>query len=137
LPSEYRTYGEPGYIKLVGLNPVPSKNIKGLFPRGEQNIEVYGQFGFITIPSEVRQACILLSLDNLRDMKSEIDLTKSTSNSIRNAIGLKRAKIEDISVEFEYPRSLIAGERKRITTGNSEVDSMLLKFKKDMEATIV
>jgi len=136
-PSEYRVYGEPGYIKLAGLNPIPGKNIKGLFPKGEQNIEVYGQFGFVTIPAEVRQACILLSIDVLREMKSEIDLTKSTSNSTRNAIGLKRAKIEDISVEFEYPYSLTHGKERRLTTGNSDVDSMLLKFKKDMETTVV
>ncbi len=136
-PSEYKLYGEPGYIKLIGLNPIAGKNIKGLFPRGEQNIEVYGQFGFTTIPSEVRQSCILLSTDTLREMKSEIDLTKSTSSSTRNAIGLKRAKIEDISVEFEYPYSSTHGKEGRITTGNSDVDYMLLKFKKDMEATVV
>ena len=125
-PLEYRVYGDSGYIKLV----------KGVFYDGEKNVEVFGQFGFAIIPSEVRQACIALSIDALREMKSELDLTKATSNSTRNAVGLKRAKIEDISVEFEYPRS-VTGDKRRATTGNPLADSMLLKFRKDMEATVV
>lgn len=136
--SEYKVYAEPGYIKLVGLYPVPGKNIKGLFPKGEQNIEVYGQFGFEVIPDEVKEACILLSIDILGELKTEIKLTKTTTgSSIENAIGLKRAKIEDISVEFEYPKDISPESRKRTSTGNSKVDSMLLKFKKDMEAIVV
>jgi hypothetical protein len=123
-PYEYRVYGDSGYIKLV----------RGRFPEGAQNIEVFGQFGFAVIPSEVKQACIALSIDALREMKSELDLTKATSNSTRNAIGLKRAKIEDISVEFEYPRS---SDKRRATTGSPLADSMLMKFRRDMEATVV
>lgn len=136
-PSEYKVYSEPGYIKITGLEPMPGKKMKGLFPGGDQNIEVYGQFGFETIPAEVRQACIILSIDLLRDIKSEIDLTESDNKSTRNAIGLKSAKIEDVSVEFQYPSSLTRGEGSRITTGNTEADSLLLKYRKDLEAVVI
>ena len=125
-PYEYKVYGDSGYIRLM----------KGVFPEGEQNIEVFGQFGFAVIPPEVRRASLEFSIEALRDMKSELDLTKATSNSTRNAVGLKRAKIEDISMEFEYPKS-VTGDRRRATTGNPLADSMLLKFRKDMEATVV
>ena len=125
LPREYRVYSESGYISLV----------TGIFPEGKQNVEVYGQFGFAVIPSEVRQASIAIALGVLREMKSEIDLTKSTANSTRNAIGLKRAKIEDIEVEFEYPYS--RGGQRLQTTGDGTVDAMLSKFKKDMDAGVI
>lgn len=125
-PYEYKVYGDSGYIKLV----------RSIFPAGPQNVEVFGQFGFAVIPAEVRNACIAISIDALREIKTELNLTEAASNSTRNAIGLKRAKIEDISVEFEYPRS-VTGDTRRLTTGSQLVDSMLLKFRKDMDITVV
>jgi hypothetical protein len=123
---DYKVYGDSGYIKLV----------RGVFPEGPQNVEVFGQFGFAVIPSEVRRASLELSIDTLREIKTEIDLAEAASNSTRNAVGLKRAKIEDISVEFEYPRS-VTGDTRRVSTGSQLIDSMLLKFRKDMDITVV
>jgi len=136
-PLEYKVYGEGGYIKLSGLEIVPGKILKGAFPEGEQNIEVTGQFGYTVIPDEVRESCIILSVEALRDLKAGIDLSSSTSSSTRNAVGLKRAKIEDISVEFEYPRSVTSDASGRITTGSIEVDSMLVKYRKDLETIAI
>ena len=85
----------------------------------------------------MRESCIQLAIERLRESKSEVDLSKPTGKSTRNAIGLKRAKIEDISVEFEYPRSLRTGKTGGTSTGNQKVDAMLVKFKKDVEAVAV
>lgn len=125
-PYEYKVYGDSGYVKLVG----------GVFPEGPQNVEVFGQFGYAVIPSEIRQACITLAIETLREMKAGINLTEAASNSTRNAVGLKRAKIEDISVEFEYPRTATRDTR-RASTSSQLVDSMLMKFKKDMDVAAV
>ena len=132
-PDEYSLYGEPGYIRLKPLTTFSDR----IFPEGVQNIEVNGQFGFEVIPPEVREACVLLSINALRDLKAGIDLASSTSSSTRNAVGLKRAKIEDISVEFEYPRSVTSGRMGQVTTGNTEADSLLVKFRKDLEAIAI
>ena len=135
--NEYKVYSEAGYIKLTDLMPIPSRRIGGVFPKGAQNIEVQGEFGFSPIPPEVRRACYLISIAVLTELKTEISLTESAANSTRNAVGLKKAKIEDISVEFEYPRNLTSQKEWRTTTGNAEADSLLLKFKKDVEAMAI
>lgn len=131
--TEYALYGDPGYIRLSE----PDFTTDRIFPCGVQNVEVEGQFGYETIPFDVRQACIILAVDALRELKAGVDLDTSTSSSTRNAVGLRSAKIEDISVSFEYPRSVSSGEKGLTSTGSREADSLLRKYKRDMEAFVV
>jgi len=134
--SEYKVYGDAGYVRLTGLAPIPGMNYEGIFPTGDQNVELHGLFGFSIIPAEVRESCVQLAIERLREFKSETDITKPDGKSTRNAIGIKSAKIEDISVEFEYPRYL-TGKQSTMSTGNQKVDALLIKFKKDMDAIVV
>ena len=135
-PSEFRVYRDEGYIRL-DVDEEYDLYMDTIFTLGVQNVQVEGQFGYETIPPDVRQACLVLAVDALRELKAGVDLDTSTSSSTRNAIGLKSAKIEDISVSFEYPRSVSSGEKGLNTTGNTEADSLLRKYRRDMEAFVV
>ena len=134
--GDFALYGEEGYVKLIGSNVFPRAFTPGTFPEGSKNIAVKGLFGFETVPAEVKEACILVTIDVLRNRESEADVAATSAMSTRNAIGLKRAKIEDISVEFEYPRDL-KETSKVVSTGNASVDAMLDRFKRKMHATAV
>lgn len=124
--TEFRIYRELGLIRLLDT----------LYPEGVQNIEVCGRFGFEKIPAEVKESCILLAVKALRALKGdEYDPTKTISGSTQNAIGLKRAKIEDISVEFEYPKSDNSGTG--ASCGDEQADALLLKYRRKCSVAVV
>lgn len=119
----YRIYGEFGYIKYDGC-----------FDKGLGNIELSGSFGYAELPGEVRLACILITINELRKNKT-IDLDREAGMGTENAIGLKRVKVEDIAIEYEYPAAV--KNSLRSTTGVAEADAILFKYKKDIEACAV
>jgi len=134
--EDYRVYRDEGYVKLVGYTLDLFTRLAGVFPLGEQNVEVKGKFGFQAVPHEVKEACILLTLDILKNRASEADVSKSSSSSTEKAVGIKSVKVGDIAVQFEYP-NLARSSTLRKSTGVYEADRLLLKYRKDLEAVVI
>jgi len=135
-PADYRLYNDAGYIRLNG-NISIFAGYAGVFPRGVQNVEVHGFFGFEDVPPEVKEACILLGLQFLRARAAEADVSQSQANTTSKAVGIKRVKVDDLSVEYEYPRSVTVGAARRRTTGLVEADRLLWRYRRDLEAIAV
>ncbi|MHC4249788.1 MAG: hypothetical protein ACYS9X_11735 [Planctomycetota bacterium] len=134
--ASYRLYGEAGYVRLNGCITVFAGH-PGVFAVGVQNVEVNGLFGFEETPPEVKEACILLALAFVRSMKAEANVSEQQANSTDKAIGIKRVKVDDLSVEFQYPRDTTVGASRRKTTGVVEADRLLWRFRRDLEATAI
>jgi hypothetical protein len=96
---------------------------------------VVGKFGFEEVPPEVKESCILLALNILKNRATEADVSKSSSSSTEKAVGIKSVKVGDIAVQFEYPR--LAASVLKKTTGVYEADRLLLKYRKDLEAVVI
>lgn len=128
-PGEFVLYEEAGYIRLVGARRDIYAGFPGVFPRGERNVEVHGFFGFEAVPPEVNEAAILLAIEFLRTGPAEADVAAGAGASTRNAIGIRRVRIDEISVDFEYPRDVRAGAGRRTTTGLAKADALLNRFR--------
>jgi hypothetical protein len=134
--ESFRLYGEAGYIRFVGERTIFMGH-PGSFARGTQNVEVTGVFGFEEVPPEVREACVLLTLAFLRMMRGEANVAESQANTTDKAVGIKRVKVDDLSVEFQYPREATIGASRRKTTGVPEADRLLWRHRRDLEAVAV
>jgi len=135
-PQSYVVYGNAGYIRLSeGLSIFACAS--GVFPEGAQNIEVHGFFGYEKPPAEIKEACILLALAILRAKQTESNITESQANTTAKAIGIKRVKIDDLSVEYEYPREASISSAKQRTTGLLEADRLLVRYRRDLEAMAI
>ena len=132
----FRLYGEAGYIRFVGEWTIFMGH-PGSFPRGTQNVEVRGVFGFDEVPPDVKEACVLLTLAFLRMMRGEANVGESQANTTDKAIGIKRVKVDDLSVEFQYPRDAAVGASRKRTTGIPEADRLLWRHRRDLEAIAV
>jgi len=134
--KSYVVYNNAGYIRLNdGFSIFAYRS--GVFPEGVQNIEVHGFFGYEEPPPEVKEACILLALAILRSRQAEANVTESQANTTAKAVGIKRVKIDDLSVEYEYPREVGVGAEKKRTTGLVEADRLLVRYRRDLEAMAV
>jgi len=129
-------YKDAGYIRLNDEISIFTGR-SGVFPEGAQNIEVRGFFGYEEPPPEVKEACILLALAILRSRQAEANVTESQANTTAKAVGIKRVKIDDLSVEYEYPREVEVSASKRRTTGLMEADRLLVRYRRDLEAMAV
>lgn len=127
--GSYVLYPDAGYIRLNGARRNIFAGFPGIFPKGARNVEVQGFFGFETVPPEVNEAAILLAIEVLRTGPAEADVAAGSSASTRNAIGIRRVRIDEISVDFEYPRDLKAGAGKVMTTGLPKADVLLGRFR--------
>jgi hypothetical protein len=134
--ESFRLYGEAGYIRFVGERTIFMGH-PGSFPRGTQNVKVKGVFGFEEVPPEVREACVLLTFAFLRMMRGEANVGESQANTTDKAIGIKRVKVDDLSVEFEYPRDAAVAASRKKTTGVPEADRLLWRHRRDLEAIAV
>ena len=134
--DSYRLYGEAGYIRLVGEISIFAGH-PGVFAAGVQNVEVEGVFGFDEVPPEVKEASVLLGLMFLRMMRGEANVGGTQANTTDAAIGIKRVKVDDLSVEFEYPRQTAADATRRKTTGLAEADRLLWRHRRDLEAIAI
>jgi len=135
-PEDLRLYGEAGYIRLVnGLSVFAA--CTGVFPRGVQNVSVHGFFGFQVPPPEVKEACILLALQCLKLAAAETDILEAPANTTQKAVGIKRVKIDDLSVEYQYPRETSVSVSRKKTTGLVEADRLLWRHRRDLEAIAV
>ena len=134
--DSYRVYSAAGYIRFVGDRTIFMGH-PGTFPRGSQNIQVHGFFGFEEPPPEVKEACIILTLAFLRMMAAEANVGESQANTTDKAIGIKRVKIDDLSVEFQYPRDATIGASRKKTTGVIEADRLLWRYRRDLEAMAI
>ena len=137
IPAEsFRLYGEAGCVRLVGDRTVFAGH-PGTFAGGSQNVEVRGVFGFDQVPPEVKEACLLLTLTLIRTMRAEANVGESQANTTDRAIGIKKVKVDDLSVEFQYPRDAVVGALRKKTTGLAGADRLLWRFRRDLEATAV
>ncbi len=137
IPAEsFRLYGDAGYIRLVGDRTVFVGH-PGAFARGAQNVEVRGSFGFEEVPPEVKEACVLLTFMFLRMMAAEANVGEQPANTTDKAIGIKRVKVDDLSVEFQYPREATVGASRKKTTGLIEADRLLWRYRRDLEAMAI
>lgn len=137
VPSEsFRLYGKIGYIRFVGGRSIFAGH-PGIFPRGAQNVEVHGFFGFEDVPPEVKEACIILALAFLRMMAAEVNVGEQLANTTDKAIGIKRVKVDELSVEFQYPREATVGASRKKTTGVIEADRLLWRHRRDLEAMVI
>jgi len=127
--QEYVLYPDAGYIRLNGARRNVFAGFPGVFSKGSQNVEIHGFFGFESVPPEVNEAAILLALEVLRSGPAEADVTAGSAASTRNAIGIRRVRIDEISVDFEYPSDLKAGAGKVVTTGLPKADALLNRFR--------
>ncbi len=134
--DSYRVYSDAGYIRMVGDRSIFMGH-PGIFPCGTQNVEVTGTFGFEEPPPEVREACVILTLAFLRMMLSEANVGASQANTTDKAIGIKRVKIDDLSVDFQYPRDATVGATRKKTTGVVEADRLLWRYRRDLEAMAI
>jgi hypothetical protein len=134
--DSYRVYSAAGYVRFVGDRAIFMGH-PGTFPRGSQNVEVHGFFGFDEIPPEVKEACVLLTLAFLRTMRAEANVGESLANTTDKAIGIKRVKVDDLSVEFQYPREATVSASRKKTTGLIEADRLLWRYRRDLEAMAI
>lgn len=128
-PESYVLYPDAGYIRLNGARPSIFAGFPGIFPKGARNVEVRGVFGFENIPPEVNEAALLLAMEFLRTAPAEADVAAGSSASTRNAIGISRVRIDEISVDFQYPADLKAGTGRTLTTGLPKADALLSRFR--------
>ncbi|MFN3485190.1 MAG: hypothetical protein ACK44W_06885 [Planctomycetota bacterium] len=128
-PDSYVLYPDAGYIRLNGARRNILAGFPGIFSKGARNVEVHGFFGFETVPAEVNEAAILLAMEFLRTGPAEADVAAGSSASTRNAIGISRVRIDEISVDFQYPNDLKAGVGRTVTTGLPKVDALLNRFR--------
>lgn len=128
-PESYVLYPDAGYIRLNGARRSIFAGFPGIFPKGARNVEVHGFFGFESVPPEVNEAAILLAIEFLRTGPAEADVAAGSAASTRNAIGIRRVRIDEISVDFEYPSDLKAGAGKVLTTGVLKADALLNRFR--------
>jgi len=135
-PESYAIYCDAGYVRLNGGLSIFAGH-PGVFPEGAQNIEVHGFFGYEEPPPEVKEACILLALAILRSKEAEANITESQANTTAKAIGIKRVRIDDLSVEYEYPREVAVSATKKRTTGLLEADRLLVRYRRDLEAMVI
>ena len=133
IPTEdYVLYPDAGYIRMKTLRRNIFAGFPGNFARGEQNVEVHGFFGFEAVPAEVKEATILLAMEFLRTAAADADIAAGSGGSTRRAIGIKRVKIDEIAVDFEYPRDIRAGAGRAISTGLLKADGLLLRFRRQL-----
>lgn len=137
IPAEsFRLYCEAGYVRLVGDRTIFMGH-PGIFARGAQNVEVRGSFGFEEVPPEVKEACVILTLAFLRMMRAEANVGESLANTTDKAVGIKRVKVDELSVEFQYPRDVTVGASRKKTTGVPEADRLLWRYRRDLEVAAV
>lgn len=135
-PRTYVLYPEEGYLKLDGTGRSIFAGFPGVFPKGNQNVEVRALFGFLSVPPEVQEGCIWLALEFLRTGPEEADVAGGSSLTTRKAIGISQVRIDDLSVSFQHPTSMKNGGQAP-TTGLSEVDGMLVRFRRDLHAMAI
>ena len=128
--SCFALYGQAGYLRLDNAVRNIFAGFPGVFPAGPQNVSARGLFGYDATPPEVREAAILLAIEFLRTGPAEADIAAGTAESTRNAIGISRVKIDEISVDFQYPSDLKSGSGGSLTTGLLKADGLLTRFRR-------
>ncbi len=98
-PRDYVLYAEEGYIKLDGGARSIFAGFPAAFPKGNQNVEVRALFGFLAVPPEVKEACILLAIEFLRTGPAEADVAAGSSASTRNAIGISHFLKNEMGID--------------------------------------
>lgn len=136
-PDRYVLYGEAGYIRLDNAFRSIFSGFPGVFPSGSQNVMVHGFFGFEEVPLEANEATILLAIEFLRTRAAEADVGAGSASSTRNAIGVRSVKIDEISVDFEYPSDVKAGSSGALSTGLPKADALLTRFRRQVNAIAV
>ena len=135
--SRFALYGQAGYLRLDNAVRNIFAGFPGVFPPGPQNVFVRGIFGYEVPPPEVREAAILLAMEFMRAAPAEADVGTASGASTRNALGISRVRIDEISVDFQYPSDLKSGSGGLPSTGLLKADGLLIRFRRDIRAAVV
>ena len=134
LADSFRVYTEEGYIRLNGGTHFPWSLVVGVFPRGAQNVKVRADFGYEVVPEDVKEACIILALKEIKGLRDEAGAAGSI---LETGAEIRRVKVDDLSVDFETS----GGTSKRAgllgSTGDLKADRLLSKYRVRFHATTV
>ncbi len=133
-PDSYRVYAKEGYIRLYSGIRLPWAAVAGVFPCGAQNVKVKGDFGFETVPGDVKEACIILALKEIKGLRVEA----GTSQSVIDAgAEIRKVKVDDITVDFDRPGK--TGRRRELlgSTGDVKADRLLSRYRSKVHTTVV
>ena len=133
-PNTYRVYGEEGYIRLNGGTHFPWSPIVGVFPHGAQNVSVEGSFGYEAVPDDVKEACIILALKEIKGLRAE---ASSAGSILETGAEIRRVKVDDVSVDFATTNGTSKRQGLLGSTGDLKADRLLSKYRVRFHATTV
>jgi hypothetical protein len=133
LDDGYEVYGEEGYIRLYESTHFPWTAVAGVFPEGARNVRVRGNFGFDAVPDDVKEACIILALRELKGLRDEAAPVESgiAAGTVR------QVKVDDISVSLDPSGGAEGREGLLASTGDTKADRLLAKYRTKVEPTAV
>ena len=67
----------------------------------------------------------------------EVDVASGSGASTRKAIGIKRVRIDEISVDFQYPQNARTSSSRNATTGLPVADALLARFRRKLPLVTV
>lgn len=118
--KDYKRY--PFYIETArsfsGDSPRRRFGTGGVWPKGQNNIQVVGTWGHSTTPAEIKRATILLTLERLKPGS-----TNQTPGDVT------QSGWGDFQVTFKSGQGVVSGQE----TGLVEVDRMLRRYYNDVD----
>jgi hypothetical protein len=113
LGTDYINYPHHIETALAWPGDSPRRGVfrGGVWPRGQKNIHVSGTWGRTTVPAEIKEATILLTLEKLQPGSSKM-----------TSYGIDSAKWDDF--EIQYKGSVKNSE----LSGFAEIDRILKRF---------
>lgn len=134
IADSFRVYNEEGYIRLNGGTHFPWSLVAGVFPRGAQNVKVRADFGYEVVPDDVKEACIILALKEIKGLRAE---ASSAGSILETGAEIRRVKVDDVSVDFTTANGTTKRERLLGSTGDLKADRLLSKYRVRFHATTV
>ena len=114
--DDYKQY--PFYVETTltvdGDSPRRRFGTGGVWPKGQNNIEIAGTWGRAEVPTDIKKAATLLTIESLMPGSARL-----THNSV------KQATWSDFTVTF---KGLGADEAKGLSTGFLEIDLILERY---------
>ncbi len=118
--TDYKKF--PFYIEVArdysGDEPRRRFGTGGVWPKGQSNIELVGNFGASNTPADIKRAAILLTLENLKPGSTQ----QTPSN-------LMQTGWNDFQITFKSGGGVVGGHN----TGFVEVDRMLMRHYNDVD----
>tara|TARA_R110002020_G_scaffold123580_12_gene280272 strand:- start:1415 stop:2116 length:702 start_codon:yes stop_codon:yes gene_type:complete len=118
--TDYKKY--PFYVETArtysGDSPRRRFGTGGIWPKGQNNIQVIGAWGRASVPAEIKRATILLTLERLKPGSTN----QTPADVMQSGWG-------DFQITFKSGSGLVSGQE----TGLVEVDRMLRRYYNDID----